>query len=142
MGSSKTPGPDLLPPQLFKNLNELQEFDLLKIINFYWNNGLPSQWKSAITIPIPKPNKPPHLPTSYRPISLTNTLCKTMERLVNLRLKMFLADKNLLDPKQSGFRAGLSSLDGVSRLENQIRINQMEGRATLAVFLDLQNPKL
>ena len=137
MGNSNTPGPDFIPPKLFQNINYKQQNDLLNILNSYWNTGLPTQWKKSTIIPILKSNKPPNIASSYRPISLTNSLCKTMERLVNLRLKLFLTDHNIQDPNQSGFRPGLSSLDGVSRLENRIRIDQVENRATLAIFLDL-----
>ena len=42
-----------------------------------------------------------------------------------------------MDSKQSGFRSGFCSLDGISRLENTVRVNQAEGTATLAIFLDI-----
>ena len=137
MGTTSTPGPDNLPPDLLRNLNELHKDKLLNFYNYLWNNGLPDSWKKSTIIPIHKPNKCPFLSTSYRPISLTNALCKTMERLVNLRLKLFLDKNQLLDPKQSGFRSGFSSLDGIARLENTIRENRFNYCTTTIVFLDI-----
>ena len=137
MGSTNTPGPDNIPPELYRHLSHTQKNQLLEVLNFFWNTGIPDQWKKSSIVPILKPNKIATSSSSYRPIALTNSLCKTMERIVNLRLKLFLGDNKILDPKQSGFRPGLSSLDGVSRLENSIRINQLEDRATLAIFLDI-----
>ena len=62
---------------------------LLKYINTTWITGLqPKEWKTAkITIiPILKKEKPPGDPKSYRPISLTSTIGKLAEELVNARL--------------------------------------------------------
>ena len=137
MGTTSTPGPDNLPPDLLRNLNKDQTINLLNIYNYLWNNGLPDNWKESIIIPIHKSNKCPYLSTSYRPISLTNALCKTMERLVNLRLKLYLDKNQLMDPKQSGFRSGFTSLDGIARLENSIRENQFYSRCTIIIFLDI-----
>lgn len=137
MGTTSTPGPDNLPPDLLRNLNKKQKLNLLHIFNYFWNNGIPDNWKKSNIIPIHKSNKSPFLTTSYRPISLTNALCKTMERLVNLRLKLFLDKNHIIDPKQSGFRSGFTSLDGLSRLENTIRENQFESKCTIAIFLDI-----
>ena len=137
MGTTNTPGPDKLPPDLLRNLNKKQKLDLLNIFNYFWNNGLPSNWKKSIIIPIHKSNKPPHFTSSYRPISLTNALCKSMERLVNLRLKLFLDKNKVMDPKQSGFRSGFTSIDGIARLEDSIREGQFYSRCTIIIFLDI-----
>ena len=47
---------------------------------------LPSAWKESTITPLLKPNKDPQEPKSYRPISLTSAICKTMETMVNNRL--------------------------------------------------------
>ena len=113
MGSSSTPGPDNLPPEIYRQLSNPQKLELLDILNFYWNNDIPSQWRKAIIIPIPKPKKIATQTTSYRPIALTNSICKIMERIVTLRLKIFLETNHILSPFQSGFRSGFSTLDSL-----------------------------
>ena len=59
----------------------------LILINKSWVTGeLPITWKESTITPLLKPNEDPQEPTSYRPISLTSAICKTMETMVNNRL--------------------------------------------------------
>ena len=52
-----------------------------------WETGkFPKSWELATIIPIPKPGKDHAEPNSYRPIALTSCLCKTLERMINVRL--------------------------------------------------------
>ena len=108
-----SPGPDDIPYDFIKHFTTEQLESLLKYYNFLWNNGLPHQWKHSIVLPIPKPSKPSYLSSSYRPIALTNCMCKLMERVVNARLQLYLNSQCLLDPHQSGFRMGHSTQDAV-----------------------------
>jgi hypothetical protein len=61
---------------------------LLEFYNNVWegNYSIPTDWKKAVVIPIPKPSKPPEEIISYRPISLPSVLAKIMERMVMARL--------------------------------------------------------
>lgn len=72
---------------MLKHLGERSLLKLLKVFNKVWKEGkLPVAWKEAVVIPIRKPGKDPSKPASYRPIALTSTLCKIMERLITERL--------------------------------------------------------
>jgi potassium voltage-gated channel Eag-related subfamily H protein 8 len=52
-------------------------------MNGIWETGdLPSIWKLANVIPIPKPGKDHAEPSNYRPIALTSCVFKTMERQI------------------------------------------------------------
>ena len=80
-------GPDGLYYQFLTHLPQDCLKILLQLLNTIWLSGkIPSSWKEAIVVPIPKPNKDLSDPTNYRPIALTSCLCKTMERMVNERL--------------------------------------------------------
>ena len=57
----------------------------------------------------PKKQEDPTNPTSYRSIALINCTCKTLERILNLRL-WFLESNNLLSNLQTGFRAKRSTI--------------------------------
>ena len=57
---------------------------------------------------------------SYRPISLTLTMRKVMERLVTNRLRYFAECHNLLKPFQAGFRTSHSTKDQLLRLSQSI----------------------
>ena len=87
-------GPDGLYYQFLTHLPQDCLKILLQLLNTIWLSGkIPSSWKEAIVVPIPKPNKDPSDPTNYRPIALTSCVCKTMERMVNDRLVWVLESK-------------------------------------------------
>ena len=132
-----SPGPDGIPYAFPQHFSTSQLADLLQIFNYFWSTELPPQWKSSIVIPILKPGKPSTNPSSYRPIALTNCLCKLMERLVTLRLHTYLESNNILNPFQGGFRKGHSTLDSLCHFEDSIRSNLIQGNTTLAIFLDI-----
>ena len=66
-------GPDDIHYQLLKHLPESALQVLLDLMNDIWETGdLPSIWKLANVIPIPKPGKDHSEPSNYRPIALTS----------------------------------------------------------------------
>ena len=94
---------------------------LLKLYNqVYLSGQLPTVWKHSIVIGFPKQSKDESLPSSYRPISLTSTLCKIFERLATNRLTYVLEKNNLISNIQAGFRKNRSTIDQVIRLQDQI----------------------
>src|ERR1043165_4764318 len=91
MRSKSSPGPDKITYEMLKKISDISLETILHLYNTIWMNGiLPKAWKHAIILPIAKPGKDSSVPSSYRPISLTNVLCKTMEKLVTNRLTWYL----------------------------------------------------
>ena len=114
--------PDDIHYQLLKHLPESALQTLLDLMNDIWETGdLPSIWKLANVIPIPKPGKDHSEPSNSRPIALTRCVCKTMERMINARLVWFLESNGLLSNIQCGFRQGRSTLNYLVRVETFIR---------------------
>jgi potassium voltage-gated channel Eag-related subfamily H protein 8 len=75
-------GPNDIHFQLLKHLPESALQTLLELMNDIWETGdLPSIWKLANVIHIPKPGKDHSEPSKYRPISITSCVCKAMERI-------------------------------------------------------------
>ena len=104
-----------------------------------WETGKFSEsWELATIIPIPKPGKDHAEPNSYRPIALTSCLCKTLERMINVRLVWYLESNNLISPVQSGFRSERSTNDNLVRLETFIRDAFVAKEHVVAVFFDLE----
>ena len=64
--------------------------------------------------------KDPKKANSYRPVSLTSCVVKTMERIVNERLKWYLETENLLAPEQAGFLQFQSTEDQATYLSQEI----------------------
>ena len=78
----KAPGPDGIMTEFIKHLGPMALNTYLSLFNQIWRTTVPSDWKKSIVIPILKPNKNPDSISSYRPISLTSILGKTMESMV------------------------------------------------------------
>ena len=86
-----TPGPDYICYEVFKHMSIKSLEVMLQLFNKIWFTGkIPPSWLHS-NVPIPKPNKPAHLPSSYRPIFLTSNVCHLFENMMVCRLNWFLA---------------------------------------------------
>lgn len=131
-------GEDEVKYSMLKNLPTEASILLLDLFNESWNSGhVPTQWKTSSVIPILKIGKDEAIPESYRPVSLTSTLCKTFETMVNNRLRYYLESNNLLDKNQSGFRKMRSTTDHIVRLQHAMAGTLNRGGYLCAVFVDL-----
>ncbi|OOZ40505.1 reverse transcriptase domain-containing protein [Solemya elarraichensis gill symbiont] len=133
------PGQDNITYSFLKYLPEPCKLVVLAFFNNIWQKQkLPSEWKHAIIIPLPKIGKDPSSPFSYRPIALTSCLCKTMEKMVNARLLWYLEKNSLISPNQSGFRKNRSTLDQLIALEDSIHTAFLNKEYNVNVFLDFE----
>ncbi|MFG1588221.1 hypothetical protein ACDT12_13090 [Staphylococcus aureus] len=86
-GRKSAPGEDGIQYEMLRNLPPSSLNSLISLYNQSWFAGvLPSAWKTATVVPILKKGKPASVPSSYRPISLTSTLCKVMEKIDPFRI--------------------------------------------------------
>ncbi|XP_045028571.1 uncharacterized protein LOC123471402 [Daphnia magna] len=112
---SNATGLDLTHNKMITNLNKENREHMRRMFNTLLDHGeVPLEWKESVIIPIPKPNKSPKSPSSYRPISLTSCLGKVMERVIKNRLSCYLESNHLLPPTQAGFRPGRSTLASIN----------------------------
>ena len=136
---STTPGEDLVDMNMIKNSSESMKKYILDMYNHLLrNNLLPDNWRHAIVIPIPKPGKDPSCPVNYRPISLTSSLCKLLERIINTRLTWYLREHKIITDKQFGFQQNRSTFDPVASLEDYVRRNYARRRISAAVLFDIE----
>nr|XP_012146122.1 PREDICTED: RNA-directed DNA polymerase from mobile element jockey-like [Megachile rotundata] len=101
-------------------------YDVMKL----WTRG----WKEAILIIYNEPQK-----RALRPISLMNCLGKTLERMVNERMRVWAEEENRMNINQNGFRTWRSTMDNISILVNGIRENWGKGRKVMAAFIDVKS---
>ena len=83
-------GPDEIHDEFLRQLSPKSLEYLLTALNILKNSKLPESWKLATIIPISKPGKNNLYAANYRPISLRNCPCKTMERMVYKRIVWFI----------------------------------------------------
>lgn len=132
-------GPDDIHYQFLTHLPHDSLKILLEIFNNIWTNGtFPSSWREATVIPIPKPGKDHSDPSNYRPIALTSCLCKTMERMVYVRLMWKLDNLDALSAYQCGFRKDRCTTDHLIRYESFIRNALVNKEHVISVLFDLE----
>lgn len=137
--NNKSPGPDGIPYELIKHFSDGTKLELLNIFNHIWTtHTFPDSWREAIVIPILKPNKLQTEATNYRPIALSNTICKIMEKMVSNRLTWYLESNHLFSNYQCGFRAGRSTIDQLFKLQTEIQSAFDNKQHLIAIFFDLE----
>lgn len=124
-----------------KILKELPPIGI-KLITIIFNAVLrtgyfPSQWKVAEIIMVPKPGKPSEQVSSYRPISLLPCLSKLFEKLLLVRLKPIILDRQIIPNHQFGFRNDHATVEQVHRIVDVIRRDLETHKFCSAIFLDI-----
>ncbi|GFW56117.1 probable RNA-directed DNA polymerase from transposon X-element [Trichonephila clavipes] len=94
-------------------------------------------WKTAVVIPLLKPDKNPELAQNYRPISLLSCLSKVYEFLLLQRLNQHCAAFNFIIPEQCGFRPKCSTVHQLLRVTELIHSGFAKHEATGILFLDI-----
>ena len=136
--ANRSPGPDgVYNIMLSKGPFLLREilgriFSLCLILGY-----MPSRWKRAETVMIPKPEKDRTKPDSYRPISLLPVLGKLLEKIVAARLTIHLGQIGALNRYQSGFRQKRECNDHTLRLTQAVSLAFNKKQKVYAVFLDV-----
>jgi hypothetical protein len=83
----KAPGPNGLPNRALEHLPQRAISPLVALFNAaLLAQYFPTEWKLAPVISILKPGKDPSLPSSYRPISLLDTIGKLFEKTLLSRI--------------------------------------------------------
>ena len=132
--SKSAPGEDGVGYIMLKNLIPDYKEMLKDIYKEVWETlEVPEGWKKAVIIFLDKPNK-----KALRPISLTASMGKIMERIVNNRLIEWAEESNIMDEGQNGFRRGRSTIDNLTILSNDVRRGFESRRDTLTVCLDVK----
>ncbi|GFU20546.1 probable RNA-directed DNA polymerase from transposon X-element [Trichonephila clavipes] len=135
----KCPGRDGITNKMLKKLLRLTIFKITNIINNMLTlRYFPMSWKTAVVIPILRPDKNSALAESYRPISLLPVLSKLAEKVILARLNDHLERENILIPEQHGFRPRLSTSHQLLRVVEFIKEGNNKDECTAAVFLDIQ----
>lgn len=110
---------------------------LLALLNFSLQLGeFPKEWKKSNVIPLFKKGDRQDK-TNYRPVSLLPSLSKILEKVVFVRLYNFLLHINYLNPLQSGFRPGDSTVNQLLYIVHLIYEAFENGKEVRMFFLDI-----
>jgi hypothetical protein len=100
---------------------------------------VPAIWRQVKVVFIPKPGRNSYSgPTDFRPISITLSLFKTMERLVDRLLRDKILDSVPLHPNQHSYPAGKFMDMALHQLMVQVQKVLGQQETALGVFLDIE----
>jgi hypothetical protein len=119
-----------LPPVAIKLITQL--FNAFPILGYF-----PDQWKVAQIILILKPDKPPHVPTSYRPISHLSIPSKVYQVLLFHTLTHIAGNDQMLPDQQFYFRHRHPTIQQTSRIAKKINEAIERKEICSAAFLDI-----
>lgn len=134
----KVPGHDLISHLIVKNLPD-KSINLLTLIfnSILRLSYFPTTWKHSKIILIPRPDKPPDIPSFYRTISLLPTFTKII-KIILLKRLLPLSDKfNIIPNHQFGFRSKHSTIHQFHRAVNLISTSMKSKCYCMAVLLDV-----
>ena len=102
---SNDPGPNSIPNRALTHLPKQAVYFLAHIFNVgFRTHHFPQTWKHARVISILKTAKDPALPSSYRPISLLDTIGEFVEKILLTKILNVVNKRGLMRDEQSGFR--------------------------------------
>jgi hypothetical protein len=131
-------GPDGVPNVLLKKLANFICVPLSYIFDAsFKSNCLPQQWLQAFVTPVFKKGVTSD-PNNYRPISLTCSCCRVMERIINCRLINYLLEHQFITRHQHGFLRKHSTCSNLLETVNDWSIALDRHLITDAVYIDFQ----
>lgn len=95
----------------------------------------PKVWKRAIITPMPKVRNPTEL-EQLRSISVLPTLSKVLEKVLEVQIRDFLTNNDLIPPMQSGFRSGYSCTTALCSITDDFIKACDESKITVLITLD------
>jgi hypothetical protein len=101
----KAPSPKGVPKRALRYLHKRAITFITKLFNAVLRRQyFPPAWKHARVISILKPGENPTLPSSYRPISVLDTVGKLFEKILLTRVLREVNENGLLRDELLGFR--------------------------------------
>lgn len=130
-------GDDNISAKIIKYNYQNMLIPLKHLANLIFGTGIyPDILKTATVIPIFKQGDKKQT-NNYRPITLTSTVSKLIEKCIKKRLLAFLDKYKLIDANQFGFREGSNTEKAICKVTEDILKTLDQGKKVVAIFLDL-----
>ena len=139
-GSHKAAGPDGFKPCVLQHLGPVTVSRLTNRYKASYLLGyMPKVWRKSRVIFIPKAGKSDYSEArSFRPITLTSFMVKTLERVVLWHINGTYLQDSPLSINQHAFRSGRSTETALTKMVGQIEDALRRNKYALGVFLDIQ----
>ncbi|MEW8545044.1 MAG: reverse transcriptase family protein [Candidatus Thiodiazotropha sp.] len=135
---NKSPGSDLLPPELFIDTADLLSDVLCKLFNYIFENNLyPDSWTHGICVPVPKKGDLSDV-NNYRGITLTSIFSKIYSHILDNRLRAWVDDNRIINECQFGFMQNKSTVDCLFILQSIVNNQLFHKRKLYCAFIDFQ----
>lgn len=136
----KAAGPDGILPIFLQKTAETIMAELINLFRASFSLGyIPRNWRKVKVIFIPKAGKSdPTMPKAFRPISLTSTLLKLMEKITDNYIRTEFLKDSPLHKHQYAYQAGKSTETALHTLVTLIEKTLKYKETALSAFLDIQ----
>ena len=136
----KSGGADHLLNKCFKHGVEVLLPYILKLFNVILElEHFPKKWTDGLIVPLHKKGSI-NEPENYRGITLLNVFGKLFSRVLNNRLDKWAVEYNVYIEAQSGFRAGMGTVDNIFVLHGVIKHCLSEGKRCMLPLWTLRRP--
>ncbi len=133
------PGHDGVSNRLLKKTPDAMLRHILSLFNASLAAGfLPTQFLHATVLMFPKPGKNHSSPDNYRPISLTCTLSKLLEKILCHRIHTHLNAEGIIPDTQAGFRPGVNTYEQILKVATAMEINVNKNVHGLIALMDVK----
>ena len=135
--AGKAPGPDGIPPEIYKEGGDAVQFKLNELLQQFWEeSSVPQDFKDANIIHLYKNKGDRASCDNHRGISLLNVAGKIMARVILNRITQYLLD-DVVSESQCGFRRNRGTIDMIFAVR-QIQEKCREQNQNLYIlFVDL-----
>ena len=119
----KAPGPDEIPNEILQLvLPEWKSQLAAAITQLFLTGQIPDSYKESVTVTLRKDRRPDYsIPSSYRPISLENSLAKFVEKIVAKRMMTAAEQNGMLPWTQMGARQKRSTISALELLTSTVQ---------------------
>jgi hypothetical protein len=136
----KSPGPDDIYPIQLQKLLPYIKTHLTYIMRAVLAHGyIPISWRQSRVVFLAKPGKPTYdTAKSFRPISLSSFLLKTLERIIDRHLRDKALIENPIHQHQHAYQSGKSTETAAHALVTHIQNGIEHKQYVLSAFFDVQ----
>jgi len=129
---------NLLTNFVIKKISNYIVPPLVHIFNLCFSLGqYPTKFKKSLIIPLFKSGSKLEV-SNYRPISLTLSLSKLLEKVIKSRLVHFLMENKIISPQQYGFFPGRSTEQALFNVVDCVLSEKDKGKYVFGCFLDIK----